>query len=332
MRQPAGWLVTLSIGTALVLLLLCVLVFPRLLHPPLSARALQGVASVEKRVELQQAQARLQDDVRATLLQGVGGLLLVAGVIATWRQLQVSREGQITERFTRAIDHLGSTRTHVRLGGIYALERIANDSPADRRTVTEVLAALVRSQSRWMVGTPDVPEHPSPEVDEQLPWLEHRAIDVHTAMLVLGRRPPSPDPLPLFLGRVDLRYAHLPNARLPSTSMRHANLARVWMPGVDLDHSDLTDADLRQANLQRARLTNANLHNAHLQATDRWRVDLQGADLRGATLQGADLRGATLRAADLRGANLHGALLEGTDLTDVHADATTVWPDGFERR
>src|SRR5262249_20529836 len=44
------------------------------------------------------------NQVRIMLLQGLGGLALIAGVVATWRQLQVAREGQVTERFTRAID------------------------------------------------------------------------------------------------------------------------------------------------------------------------------------------------------------------------------------
>jgi hypothetical protein len=96
-RRPTTWLVALAIAAVLALLLLCVLVFPRLLHPPLSPVELHSVASADKRVELQQAQARLQNDARATLLQGVAGVLLVVGVVATWRQVQVSREGQITD-------------------------------------------------------------------------------------------------------------------------------------------------------------------------------------------------------------------------------------------
>ena len=161
-----------------------------------------------------------------------------------------------------------------------------------------------------MVGAPDGPEHPSPIDDRRPPWLEHRAIDVHTAMLVLGRRPPSQDPIQLFLGRVDLRAAYLPDARFSNTSLRHATLARSWMPGIHLDASDLEDTDMREANLQRARLTNASLYKAHL--------------------QNADLRGADLGGADLRGANLQGARLEGADLTDVRSDATTVWPHDFK--
>src|SRR3954471_10607316 len=47
--------------------------------------------------------------------------------------LRQTVQGQITERFTRAIDQLGATddkgnkRLEIRLGGIYALERISRD-------------------------------------------------------------------------------------------------------------------------------------------------------------------------------------------------------------
>ena len=43
----------------------------------------------------------------------------------------IAQEGQITERFTRAVEHLGSDNLEIRLGGIYALERIARDSVRD---------------------------------------------------------------------------------------------------------------------------------------------------------------------------------------------------------
>src|SRR5215217_4967771 len=62
--------------------------------------------------------------------------------------LRQAEQGQITERFTRAIDQLGSEKLEIRLGGIYALERIARDSPErDYSTVIEVLTAYVRQNS-----------------------------------------------------------------------------------------------------------------------------------------------------------------------------------------
>jgi len=264
MRRPAGWPITLAI--AAVLALACVLVVPPVLHPPLSSADLEGVASAEKRIELQQAQDKLRDDVRATLLQGIAGLLLLLGAFATWRQVQISREGQITERFSRAIEQ--------------------------RRTVQSVLGAYVRTHAQWLVGSPGGPQHPTPTVDRQLAWLLNRAPDVQTAAGVLGRRLRSPDEPQLNLSRVDLRGAFLHDARLSNAQFRHSNLARAHLPGAQLQNADLKDVDLREANLRGARLTGANLHEAHLQG-----ADLRRADLRDANLQAADLAGANLTDA-----------------------------------
>ena len=54
----------------------------------------------------------------------------------------------MTDRYTKAIEQLGSDKLDVRIGGIYALERIARDSARDHPTVIEVLAAFVREHSR----------------------------------------------------------------------------------------------------------------------------------------------------------------------------------------
>jgi len=71
----------------------------------------------------------LQNSHRATLAQILGGVLLLATLCPTWKSIVVNQQtalhGQHTELFTRAIDQLGSEKTEVRLGGIYALGRIA---------------------------------------------------------------------------------------------------------------------------------------------------------------------------------------------------------------
>jgi uncharacterized protein YneF (UPF0154 family) len=78
--------------------------------------------------QLEPAQlAKAKNDVRATLLQGLGGVGLLIGLFLTWRQMQdsrqsvatnerLSREGQAPDRFARAVDQLGSDQLAVRLG------------------------------------------------------------------------------------------------------------------------------------------------------------------------------------------------------------------------
>jgi hypothetical protein len=53
---------------------------------------------------------------RSVLLTAVGGVLLLLSAYFTWSQLQLSAEGQVTDRFTKAVDQLGDKDREVRLG------------------------------------------------------------------------------------------------------------------------------------------------------------------------------------------------------------------------
>jgi hypothetical protein len=143
---------------ALVIILACVLVIPEWLVRWELGAQVRTLSTADK--------AKAINDIRATLLQGIGGAVILLGAFFTYRQLQTSREqvqiaqqGQVTERFTRVIDQLGHAELDVRLGGIYALERIANDSPNDRTTIAEVLTAFVRAVRR---GRRSLPANTSP--------------------------------------------------------------------------------------------------------------------------------------------------------------------------
>jgi hypothetical protein len=307
MKRP--WSAALAV-LGLLVVLSAVVLLPLALHPPLSEAQLRGISDAQARVQVQQAQAQLQNAFRATLLQALAGLLVVIGAIATWRQVHISREGQITDRFTRAVDQIGSDNINIRVGGVYALGRLATNSSVDRLPVQWLLAGFIRGQAPWAVGGLNGTTHPTADVDMHLPWLRVRAADVQAAMTVLSRRM-NPDPeWPLYLSRTDLRGLHLARADLSGTLCRHGNLARAWLRGTNMDDCDLTDTDLRDANLVQVSLVNATLVGAHL----------KGADLRGANLRGADLRGADMRAIHLR----------ETALTGAKADEQTKWPADFD--
>jgi hypothetical protein len=85
-----------------------------------------------------------RDDARGRLLTLGAGLFAAGALVYTARNFSLSREGQVTDRYTKAIKQLGSEKPNVRFGGIYALERVARDSPRDHPTVMEVLTAFIR--------------------------------------------------------------------------------------------------------------------------------------------------------------------------------------------
>jgi hypothetical protein len=290
--------------------LLCALVFlPAAIYPPLSEAELRAVPNAESRIQLQQAQGQLENNARATLLQAVAGVLVAVGAMAAWYQVRVNRDGQITDRFTRAVDQLGNDNVDVRIGGIYALERIAKNSADDRPTVQVVIGSYVRTHAPWQVGSPGGPAQPTSTVDHTLPSLRMRAPDVQTAMVVLCRRPPSRKAPRLYLSRVDLRGIQLFGRTLTNALVNQSNLARADLPGTRLDRSDFKGTDLRDANLERA--------------------SLRGASLRDAQLAGSNVRAADLREADLRGADMRAEHLAEALLTGARADETTIWPDQF---
>jgi uncharacterized protein YjbI with pentapeptide repeats len=298
-------------------------------------------------------------DLILTLAQILGGTALLSGLYFTWRTLQVNREGQITDRFTHAIDQLGDTsdgkpRLEIRLGGIYALERIARDSPTrDHGTVMEVLTAYVRENSPWPARNDRAPKDDSlrdsvtSEAAEQDSEREleventphHFPTDIQAILDVLRRRDEDrvPEPLrsPLDLQDVDLRGANLDEAHLEKALLRRANL-----DGASLVDANLQDALLRDAHLEGAFLHGANLERAHLV-----RVNLKGAtltqtylkganfadaNLEGAYLVAADMQGTRLWGANVKGAFLHGANLEGANLSGANLEGTYLLPEQIE--
>jgi hypothetical protein len=214
-----------------------------------------------------------RDAARGRLLTLGAGLFAAAALVYTARNYTLSRESQVTDRYTKAIQQLGSNTIDVTIGGIYALERIARDSPRDHPTVMEVLAACIREHSReqW-------PSASSERPNTELPERTTRP-DVQAALTVIGRRNARHDRQGVDLGGADLTGANL----------GHANLSRANLFGANLTGAYLTRANLTGAYLARANLTGATLHHADLTGAFLLQADLTGALLADAIFTGAEL-------------------------------------------
>ena len=248
------------------------------------------------------------------------GVFAAGALIYTARNFRLSREGQVTDRYTKAIEQLGSDKLDVRIGGIYAAERVARDSARDYPTVISVLAAFVREHSseQW---PPSVPGTDTPDRTTRP--------DVQAALTVIGRRDPKHD-----RERINLARSYLPGADISDADLFGADLTGAKLAGADLSganlieanltHADLSDASLIGTNLMGARLTRANLTDATLgfgSINDVYARRHHGfvryLHETGANLSGADLSQANLSRADLTGADLRDVTLWDADLTDA---------------
>lgn len=207
----------------------------------------------------------------------------------------------------------------VRLGAIYALERIAQDSLRDHIPIMETLCAYVRQNAN-----PDPPRDLPDEAKDRETirafFGEPRPLraDVQAVFEVIKRRSPAQTEWedrqdPAF--RLNLRRANLQGLHLSDVDLTKASLRSARLEGADLGSARLEGADLSLARLEGAKLINARLERAYLSG-----ARLEGADLNFAWLKRADLSFAWLEGADLSFARLEGvdlspARLEGAELT-----------------
>lgn len=342
LSQIEGWLGHSSHAWAWLVIAVAV-VLALIFIPKLQTRQLR-VPSADNR-----ARFDAENEARKTLAQILGGLFVLVGLYSSFstldlstQNLSLSRDGQITERFTKAVEELaasdekGEPKMEVRIGGIYALERIARDSERDRQVIMEVLCTYVREHSPAEKNKATTPS--------SLADLPRTGADIRAVLTVLGRR--------RFGGEVNLANVFLPGASLLCANLRGANLT-----GAHLEYATLSDADLSSANLSggylrdahlyhallesailhRAHLMNADLRGGHFHDARFLSADLSDADLAGADLKSADfstayLKGANLASADLTGANFSGADLRGArnltqqQIDSARADGSTKWP------
>jgi uncharacterized protein YjbI with pentapeptide repeats len=269
------------------------------------------------------------DNARGRLLTLSAGLLAAAALAFTARTYYLSREGQWTDRYTKAIEQLGSDKLDVRIGGIYALERIAWDSARDHMRVMEVLTAFIREHSReqWAPRGPDGAEperSPRPDVQAAVTVVARRDIrrDFRPINLSGADLTGADIPWPADLSSARLEAANLHGARLRGADLSSSTLKGANLEGARLDGAKLESANLAGANLLGAHLGKANLYRANLRDVHLLHADLTDADLICADLTGADLRYAYLPDAHLRRADLTRAQLSEADLTETK-DLTT---------
>ncbi len=120
---------------------------------------------------------------------------------------------RVTELYTKAVEQLGHDRAEVRLGGLYALERLAQDNAEHRQTVVDVICAYLRMP--FERETEENNDRSGRAVSEERRHDARQELQVRmTAQRLLSRHLQDPDitrpPVPYWKGMIiDLSGAHL---------------------------------------------------------------------------------------------------------------------------
>jgi hypothetical protein len=291
-------------------------------------RAVSGMDSFEDQVE-QSTAIRNSGLVLAAM---IGVPFLVWRSFVAQKQVDVAEQGQITDRINKAVEGLGTEKTikrqrtdpngllvyeldsdgsvifskpifeetsepniEVRVGAIYALERIAQDSDRDHIQIMEILCAYIRENAPAENAEPfpfDSDKKPNP--DEVRTWahkLKGPRTDIRVALEVIGRR---------LKNKIALERA----AEVRGSTVGYR---------LDLRDTCLQGADIFELDFEHALLNGAQMQGPYLGG-----AQMQGADLGAAQMQGAILWGAQMdEKTSLIAAALRGAAMREVDYKDI---------------
>ena len=290
-------------------------------------------------------------------------------LILSRRQTKTAEEGLITDRINKAVEMLGAEKTvkrdgkeftqpnlEVRIGAIYALERIAQDSDRDHVQIMEILCAYIRQNApaESAVEWPTLEMHDGEE-DGPLAgdWRERLKTfrekqealkktltcrtDIQTALSVIGRRTAHQRALEAEAGHgkkgdVFVFDTPCPTADLPDDEYDPRLLDAFrekltkWKNELysyrgyqlDLRHCNLQGADLSRLNLNGAIFDGARMQGVNLECAHTVSARFVGVQLQGANLKQSLMLRANIENAEIQGANLAGVFLEGATLMEVN--------------
>jgi uncharacterized protein YjbI with pentapeptide repeats len=302
-----------------------------------------------------------------------GAPFIVWRSIVAQKQVDVAEQGQITERITKAVEGLGSVRSErkqiknepamfsdtnepafientvpnleVRIGAIFALERISQDSLRDHIQVMEILSAYIRNNSRRELDKAHEKIRMK-EAPESLPLYTPLREDLRTALLVIGRRSSASIAYERSMSpqySLDLQGANFSGVKMDKLDLRYANLEdTIWTRAslrwgcfsrATIRNSDFSGSDLEFSNFQEARLIDdtfdgATLDEGHFQGVYIDKCSFKNCGLSNnifddATVSHAFFDGASLMNSDFRNADVSRIVLEGAFLFGTNFSRTT---------
>ena len=203
-----------------------------------------------------------------------GVFFLIWRTILADKQTQISQESHYTELFTKAIEQLGATRQdgepalEIRIGAIYALERLAKDSERDYGPIIETLAAYIREHCRDPKSFDDKKLSEDELKQAWQEWIESlrenppaNRSDVAAVLTVLSRRAQN-------------RHwtSTSENETQPDFTGANFQGATLWnkSEGLVREGTNLRLADLSGAHLSNVVFWDANLSGAKLSRAGLW--------------------------------------------------------------
>ena len=224
---------------------------------------MRGLSSVDDPIKKRE----LENELRKTIVQIVGGFSLIISLLFTWHQLVQSKSKDIADQINKTISLMGDENEYVRIGAIYSMEQLAVNHEDSSVIIVDILTSYVRNTFPWS--------------NKALP--EHRNEVSQAAMSVISNAIRTAVNVRVDLSNTDLRRLDLQNRALSRCILIDVHFDAAELTKANFDNSDLTGSVFDDANLDHASFVRANLSHASFAGATLAATDFSGADLRGVT-------------------------------------------------
>ncbi|WP_166416074.1 pentapeptide repeat-containing protein [Cochlodiniinecator piscidefendens] len=246
--------------------------------------------------------------------------------IVAAKQVEVAEQSHITDQLAKAIEAIGATRVirkqrknrndtlqfeddangdtdfkkpifeeitepnlEVRIGGLYALERIAQDSERDHIQIMEILCAYIRENS------------PAPNLESIEEQSAHPIprLDIQTAATIISRRSQK-------------------RIRLEWQNRFRLNLTKSNLAGVDFSKGNLSAAMFRECYLEETSFQKANLEGTQFDRSHMNNSDFMRAKLKGTRFNNCSMKQSKPFSRGLALAEIHSIFVDRAKMEHSH--------------
>jgi uncharacterized protein YjbI with pentapeptide repeats len=234
-------------------------------------------------------------------------------------QARIALEAHFTGVFAKSIELLGQLRDisgaesrsepniEARLGALYSLERLMNESVKDQKPILETLCAYVRENAPFTIDEREKKEN-TPIWRIRRKKLPPRRVDVQAALTIIGRR-----------NGVIVERGKQEGWRL---DFSQSDLAQYVFEGGNFDTSDfggssLEEAIFRQSSFCGGRFAQTNCQLLAVLSCDLTKSTYYNCEFKGAIMDQTNMSHARFVHADLRGASVRELNLESANLAEA---------------
>ena len=220
-------------------------------------------------------------------------------------QIDLQRKQRTDERFTTAVNLLGSSETSARTGAIYSLYHLTIEDKKYRKEVAQILCSHIRSKTNEPDYQKEHEKQPSNEIQSTIDLLL-KDKDGNKGLYCQDFAKKNSFP------KVNFEYAYLVKVSFFKAHCQGADFSDANCQEANFNHAQCQKASFSAAQCQGAYFLNAkcqgaDFYEAQCQAAYFLNAKCQGAGFNHAQFQGADFIAARCQVADFRKAQCQGA-------------------------